>query len=187
METIAVGSVLDPSVPTGQALYGATLASARRHGVRWFAGRAGREIVMDGMTLRVLSPEDSLLDARGDPNDYSVVFHLGYGRFGALFLGDAPRSVENRLVAQFGTSIASDVIKVGHHGSRTSTGDSLLYATHARVALVPVGARNRYGHPTPEVLMRLELHGVQVLRTDERGTLVVRGRADGTVQVAASR
>jgi competence protein ComEC len=187
LEAMDVGSILDPSVPAGQAMYSEVLAAARRQGVRWFAGRAGREISLDGMVLRVLSPEDSLLDARGDPNDYSVVFHLGYGRFGALFLGDAPRSIENRLVARFGAGIASDVIKVGHHGSRTSTGDSLLHATRARIALVPVGARNRYGHPSPDVIMRLARSGVRVLRTDENGTLIVRGGADGIIDVAVSR
>jgi competence protein ComEC len=187
LDALRVGSVLDPSVPAGQALYADVLAAARRHGVRWYAGRAGREISLDGMTLRLLSPEDSLLDARDDPNDYSVVFHLGYGRFGALFLGDAPLSVENRIVARFGDGIASDVIKVGHHGSRTSTGDSLLVATHPRLALVPVGLRNRYGHPSPEVLMRLARNGVRVLRTDENGTLVVRASVDGTLSVGVSR
>jgi competence protein ComEC len=79
------------------------------------------------------------------------------------------------------------VIKVGHHGSRTSTGDSLLVATHPRLALVPVGLRNRYGHPSPEVLMRLARNGVRVLRTDENGTLVVRASVDGTLSVGVSR
>ncbi|MGH7501213.1 MAG: DNA internalization-related competence protein ComEC/Rec2 [Longimicrobiales bacterium] len=187
LEAFDVATVLDPSVPAGQEMYSDVLAAARRDGVRWYAGRAGREISLDGMTIRMLSPEDSLLDARGDPNDYSVVFHLGYGRFGALFLGDAPRSVENRIVARFGSGIASDVIKVGHHGSRTSTGDSLLLATHPRIALVAVGLRNRYGHPSPDVMTRLARNGVRVLRTDVNGSLVVRASADGLLEVRVAR
>jgi competence protein ComEC len=184
---IPVRAVIDPAVSTGAPLYLDVLAAARQSGRRWVAGRAGREVRVDDMTLRILAPEDSLLDGLGDPNDFSVVFRLEYGRFAALFLGDAPRRVENRLVARVGSGLHAAVLKVGHHGSRTATGDSLLQAVQPRLAFVPVGRRNRYGHPNPGVMERLQRYGVRIVRTDESGSVMVRGRADGTMQLLTSR
>jgi competence protein ComEC len=178
-----VGPVLDPAVAAGQEYYADVLEEARRRRIRWIAARAGREIRIDDLTLRILAPTDSLLDGSIDPNDFSVVFRLEYGRFAALFLGDAPRAVENRLVAEHGASIAADLIKVGHHGSRTSTGDSLLDVVRPRLAMVSVGRRNRYGHPNPAVIQRLQQRGVQIVRTDESGSMIIRARADGTLQL----
>jgi competence protein ComEC len=128
-----------------------------------------------------------MLDGLRDPNDVSVVFRLAYGRFGALFTGDAPRSVENALVAVHDSTLAADLLKVGHHGSRTSTGDSLLLAVRPRLAVVSVGARNRYGHPDRGVVERLARHGVRVLRTDRNGSIVVRVAPNGTFTLAYER
>jgi len=185
---IPVNTVVDPAVPVPSSIYLDLVADARQGGLRWVAGRSGREVRIDGVALQILSPDDDLLlDVPDDPNDFSVVFRLEYGRFAALFLGDAPRSVENRLVARHGSALASSLLKVGHHGSRTSTGDSLLDTVRPRVAIVPVGRRNRYGHPDPGVIDRLRRHGVQVVRTDESGSVVVRARSDGSLQVLAVR
>jgi len=182
-----MGPVLDPAAPSPQPYYLDVLRDARQLRIPWVAARAGREIRFDDLTLRILAPLDSLLDHVTDPNDLSVVMRLEYGRFAALFLGDAPRAVENRIVAAYGHLIASDLIKVAHHGSRTSTGDSLLHTVRPRVALVSVGRRNRYGHPNPGVLQRLEQHGVLVIRTDQRGSSVIRARPDGSMQIVAGR
>jgi competence protein ComEC len=187
LEEIDVGFIIDPAVPTGKDIYVDLLAQARSRGAPWLAGRAGRELDFDGMTLSLLAPEDSLLDDGEAANDFSLVVRLAYGRFGALFLGDAPRRVENQVVARFGRSIASDVVKVGHHGSRTSTGDSLLDRVQPRVALISVGRRNRYGHPDPTVLARLARRGVRVLRTDSSGVLLVRADAAGRLELAVQR
>jgi len=80
-----------------------------------------------------------------------------------------------------------EVLKVGHHGSTTSTDPVLLAATHPRVALVSVGRGNRFGHPSQEVLSRLRRFGVEVHRTDREGTLRVLGRRDGSFVVHGAR
>jgi competence protein ComEC len=184
---VDVDAVLDPAVPAANEYYLIALQQAGVHHARWFAAHAGRELHIDDMTLRILAPLESALDAPQDPNDYSVVFRLAWGRFGALFLGDAPESVENELVAAHGAALNADVVKVGHHGSRTSTGDSLLAVVRPRVGLVSAGTRNRYGHPDPQVLQRLGKYGVVVLRTDRQGTLTVRVNAGGHIQLATER
>ena len=187
LRSFPVSILLDPSVPTPNQGFYEMLAAARDTRVRWFAARAGREIRLDGVTLSLLAPFDSLLDATDDPNDYSAVVRLAFGRFGALFTGDAPRAVENALVALHDTALAADLLKVGHHGSRTSTGDSLLIAARPRLAIMSVGTRNRYGHPDPDVVERLARYGVRILRTDRNGSIVVRVAPNGEMTFSSER
>ncbi len=186
-QSLPVGVVIDPATPASESRYLEVLADAASHHIRWQAGRAGRGLEIDNVTLRLLAPRDSALDEVEDPNDLSVVFHLEYGHFSALFLGDASQSVENWMIRQSDVSLASALLKVGHHGSRTATGDSLLDAVRPRVAVISVGRRNRYGHPAPDVIARLRAHGVRVMRTDLNGSVVVKARTDGTMEVFASR
>jgi competence protein ComEC len=187
LDAFDIGAIIDPAIPAEQELYASTLARARGSATRWLAAREGRELRFGDATIRFLAPLEDVLDDATDPNDFSVVFRLGWGRFGALFLGDAPARVENELVARHGTALSAQVLKVGHHGSRTSTGDSLLAAVQPRLALVAVGRRNRYGHPDPGVLARLDRHDIRVLRTEERGHVTVRGEPGGELTVIVTR
>lgn len=187
LDAFPVGMVLEPAVPAGKPLYLAALRDARRHDTPWVAVRDGRELALDGMTLHFLAPDASVLDAREGANEYSVVFALRYGRFGALFMGDAPVAVEERILRAHGRDVQVSLLKVGHHGSRTSTSDALLDAARPRFALISVGRHNRFGHPAPVTLARLALHHVRVFRTDLQGTLSVRGAADGEVEVRTAR
>jgi YD repeat-containing protein len=123
-----------------------------------------------GCTIRVLSPEDS--DRMDDLNEGSLVLLSEYGRFRALMRGDAGTPVEDRLVGS-GTPLAAQVLKVGHHGSPYSTGDVFLSWVMPEVAVIPVGAGNDYGHPSPEVVRRLEWVGAAVFRTDRDGTVTL--------------
>ncbi len=182
-----IGAVLDPAVATGKDIYTDVMEAARRHGTPWMAAREGREIRVDDVVLRVLAPSDSFLAHPHDSNDLSAVVRLEYGSFGALFLGDAPTGVEDAVVERFGPGVRSQVIKVGHHGSRTSTGDSLLNAVRPVLALVSVGRHNRYGHPASVVIQRLMEHGVRILRTDQDGSIEVRVRPGAPLEVRRRR
>jgi competence protein ComEC len=186
-ESFDVTTVMDPAVATGKDLYFETLAAARNAGGAWVAAESGRELDAGGVVLRVLAPDSALLDGLHEANDLSVVLRLEYGGFSGLFLGDAHVAIENRLVARHGAALASKLLKVGHHGSRTSTGDSLLVAVRPELALISVGRRNRYGHPDPQVMARLRRYGVSVARTDESGSLVLRVRPDGSMRLFATR
>lgn len=187
LETFPVAMVMDPAIATGKELYFETLDMARRRGGSWMAAEAGREIDSGDVVIRVLAPDSALLDGLHEANDFSVVLRLEYGGFSALLTGDAPEAIENRLVARYGAALDSDLLKVGHHGSLTSTGDSLLAAVRPDLALISVGRRNRYGHPAPAVLDRLARYGVPVARTDENGSLIVRVQPDGSVRLFAER
>ena len=113
----------------------------------------------------------------------SAVFRLRFGRFSALFLGDVSTAVEERLTRKYGSGLDIDLLKVAHHGSATSTGAELLTQTTPIVALVPVGRRNRYRHPNPRVMERLEASGARVLRTDVQGSVALRIARNGAILV----
>jgi competence protein ComEC len=186
-EAFDVGTVVDPGAPARSAQFVETLAAAAAEPARWIWPRAGSELLIDGVRLTFLFPPTRALDAPPDPNDLSLAFRLGYGRFGALFMGDAPASVEAELVKDYGGRLAAQLLKAGHHGSATSTSALLLDAVDPDVAVLSVGRENRYGHPAPGVMARLLRHGTRVLRTDERGTIVIRGWRSGELTVATQR
>ncbi len=187
LEALSVGAVLDPGRATGKPLYLELLGTAKTRETRWFAARAGRRLELDGVTVQLLYPEAGSLDASESANDISVVVRLEYGAFSALLMGDAPAAVEQYLVARHGTALEAELVKVGHHGSGTSTTAALLDAATPSVALIPVGRRNRYGHPHPGVLDRLQRRSIRILRTDRNGSVVVRGLLDGTIEVETTR
>lgn len=175
-----------PGVVAGKGQYLALLREARAASSPWVAVRRGMQLDMDGMTVTVLYPGRTDVDVE-DANDASVVLRLAYGEFSALLTGDAPASVEQDLVRRWGRSLDADLLKVGHHGSRTSTTAELLVATGARTALISAGRGNRYGHPHGDVLARLRRGGLQVYRTDRHGSVVVRAGADGIMRVLTER
>ncbi len=111
-------------------------------------------------------------------NDSSLIFRAVYGETSLLLTGDAEIPEETRLLA-LGGEIASDLLKLGHHGSQSSTGEAFLDAVKPRYAVISCGRNNDYGHPHREVLDRLERRGISLSRTDREGTVLFRsdGRA----------
>ena len=151
-------------------------------GVPWRRVHPGDSIAVDGVVLRVLAPDSAWTASLADPNEASVVTTVEYRGARFLLTGDAERGEEDRLIAAYGTALRADVLKVGHHGSSTSSSPEFLSAVRPRLALISVGVRNSYGHPSPSVLRALTRAGAAVLRTDAEGTLVV--RTDGaTIEV----
>lgn len=106
-----------------------------------------------------------------DPNDNSFVLQIIFGSRRALLTGDAERRAEATLVERYGDSLRSDLLKVGHHGSRTSTTPELVERVRPAVAMISAGVRNRFGHPRQETLRTLSRAGAQTLRTDRAGAI----------------
>ena len=107
-----------------------------------------------------------------DTNDNSLVLRLTYGDKSFLFTGDMEREAENDLLDS-GVKLSSDVLKVGHHGSSTSTSYRFLYEVSPEIAVISCGEDNSYGHPHEEVLSRLSDADVTVYRTDLDGSVVL--------------
>ena len=178
---IDVKRIYDPGIAVAKSTYDSLLLMAARRGSAWQTVKAGTRITFDDVMLEFLHPDTVLLDASEAANDYSAVFRLSYRSFTGLFLGDVSTQVEDRLVARYGRRVDVDLLKVAHHGSSTSTGPGLLAQATPEVALVPVGRRNRYRHPNPEVIGRLEASGAAVLRTDQQGSVVLRVTSQGAM------
>ena len=125
--------------------------------------------------LNVLYPFESLEGKESkDSNDTSIVARLVFGETSFLFTGDATQSVEKELVlspAKHKAQLDSDVLKVGHHGSKTSTSKEFMEAVSPEIAVISVGKDNKYGHPRQEVLDNLA--GVKILRTDLDGDIKI--------------
>ena len=102
------------------------------------------------------------------PHDEMVVARLVYGNSSFLLTGDMEDNLENYLLS-LGGSLKSDVLKVGYHGSKTSTSESFLGWVKPELAVISVGHGNKYGHPHKEVTDRLVRFGIPTLRTDEKG------------------
>lgn len=178
-------TVLDPALPAPKAEYVELLQFAQERAVTWQRASAGDQVELDGLMLTVMHPS---IDTSHDPEESnlsSVVLHLRYGDFDALLTGDAYKVTEREMVADFTEDL--EVLKVGHHGSDTSTDSLLLARMRPDVAMISVGRNNRYGHPSPAVLDRLESAGVTVYRTDRDGAMSILGRANGSYSVRLER
>ena len=107
-------------------------------------------------------------------NDYSAVIKLTYLDKSFLFMGDAEKYVEYELIEEYGTSLEADVLKVGHHGSNSSSSSAFLKKVKPEKCVISAGAGNDYGHPHKEVMERLEEMNTEILRTDKQGTVVLK-------------
>jgi competence protein ComEC len=174
MRGMPVGRVIEPGLAFGTPVYLGMLRTAQARHVAWSAARQDRVLRIDGLELTFLWPTVDVLDAPEDANDISAVTELRYGRFTAMLTGDAPAPVEHLLVARYGPALHADVLKAGHHGSRTASSEEFLETVHPALAVISCGRRNRYGHPAPETVGRMRADGIAVARTDEDGTVLVR-------------
>lgn len=127
---------------------------------------AGETFALGGAQIQILGP----LHRAEDSNDNSIVLKVSFGATSFLFTGDAERAEEQDLLNS-GVNLLSTVLKVGHHGSDTSTSYPFLRAVAPQYAVISVGAGNSYGHPTEAVLSRLRDAGVTTFRTDMQGEI----------------
>lgn len=140
---------------------GATITMARR----------GQKVDLgSGVFLEILFPDTD--PSSMETNTASIVARLTYGETSFLLTGDSPKSIEEYLVLIEGENLQSDVLKVGHHGSRTSTSEMFLDEVLPSYAVISAGKDNSYGHPHVEVTDALFNAGVEALSTAERGHVV---------------
>jgi beta-lactamase superfamily II metal-dependent hydrolase len=173
LENFPVGVVALTGQVHSTETYERLLRDIRELNVKAIETRTGTVIPFDpAVKLEVLGPDDRFVAVEGHNNNASIVIRLTYGRVSFLFTGDAESEEEAAILAS-GAALRSTVLKVGHHGSRDSTGDAFLAAVAPQIGVISAGEANRFGHPQREVLERLEQVGVQVLRTDQSGTITL--------------
>ncbi|MBR5970499.1 MAG: DNA internalization-related competence protein ComEC/Rec2 [Lachnospiraceae bacterium] len=168
--------------------YDTLCALAQQRGIPVSCLHAGQQLHAGELTLRCLGPSaGGRAVASGDANAHSMILHLEYGAFSALFTGDVEGeglTELNDLLATLPAELRTvDVLKVAHHGSRFTTDERFLSLIDARLALISCGKNNRYDHPHGEVLTRLAADGARILTTSAGGAITVTASPAGLAGV----
>lgn len=157
-----------------------------KRGMPVTAARKGQRVdAGNGVILDILSPAEDAAAAAGHPHDANIVARLLYGETTVLLTGDAERALEYRLVFESPALLDSDILKVGHHGSKTSSSEEFLKTVSPDIAIVSAGRKNKYGHPHADVMERFKKLGIAVRRTDTDGDIVI--KSDGVSYRLISR
>jgi len=178
LEKIEVDLVLDSGQPHTSNLYKDFLGTIEKNKIKFRIASGGEKIDFgDEVALEILGPNDPLFEGTSsDLNNNSIVMRLIYKDFSMLFMGDAEIEAESRLLED-GRMFSANVLKVGHHGSDTSSSDGLLNMVKPDVAVISVGKRNDFGHPGEAALGRIKSGGTKIFRTDIDGNVAI--RSDG--------
>lgn len=132
--------------------------------------------IEENLWMDILWPNSQKLISENALNNNSIVCKLNYQNFSALFTGDIEKLAEDKLLEEYQENksvLSATVLKVAHHGSKTSSTKEWIKAVNPKIALIGVGENNHFGHPNGEVIERLKYHGVQVYRTDIHGEIVL--------------
>lgn len=168
VNTFKVGKVYFPKQTATTKTFTDFVKAVKGKGLQLTAPKVGDKFTFGEATCTVLAPNSSSYE---DANDYSIVIKVTYGVTSFLLTGDAESVSEKEMLAN-GMDLSATVLKVGHHGSRSSTSKEFLDKVNPKYAVISVGKGNSYGHPTQEVMNRLKDKAIPVYRTDENGTII---------------
>lgn len=171
MESFKICDVLMPEIPENiiptTSCYKNLLTAVSENAENVISACSGKKLVYGDVTVEVLAPVRDYEEL----NNMSVVLKLSYGASSVLLTGDAQNESEKDILAS-GYDVSSDLIKLGHHGSRTSSSEKWLKAVSPEYAVISCGAGNDYGHPHKQILKRLEKLEISYFRTDLSGNLI---------------
>ncbi len=186
-QTVPVGEIYDSGVPATTNTYRTYLKQVKERNIPFHVVKQGDVIpLFEGVEFQVVAPVTTITEGkqkRPDLNNNSIVGRLVYGRSAMLFTGDAEKKEEDSILAS-GANLKSTVLKVGHHGSKTSSSPDFVRAVGANAAVLSAGAGNSYGLPHQAALNRLSEGGVKtILRTDRDGTVTFTTDGSGAFKV----
>lgn len=178
IENFKVGTFILPKVPDDlvptTTTYENLLETVKQQGLKIHAAK-DEVLELGSCKVEVFAP----LGDYDDLNDYSVCIKLTHGDNTFLLTGDTEAEAERNLVMRSGASLNAKVLKLGHHGSSTSSSVELLDAVKPRYAVISCGAGNKYGHPHDETVERVEKYAKYILRTDISGTIIFESDGKG--------
>lgn len=168
LEHARVRMVLEPGMPYASGVYERSLTAVKNHGAKWVKAMRGQRVDFgDGLKATVLNPGH---EAVSDINEASVTLRLTYRDVAVVLPGDAGVEAEGNMLGA-GGPLQADLLKAGHHGSRTACSDAWLAAVNPRSVVISCGADNRFGHPSEETMEKLRRRDINVYRTDRDGTI----------------
>jgi competence protein ComEC len=179
LKSYKVGAILETRAESDSETYKAWKETSNQEGAQNIEAIKDVKVKFaNGSEAHVLYPFSSIENSnKSSNNQYSVVIKLTVGQDSFLFTGDLPKEKELALISEK-LALNSRVLKVAHHGSKYSTNNEFLEAALPEEAIISVGKNNAYGHPAPEIIDRLLLHGVKILRTDEMGDIVYKCKVE---------
>lgn len=170
IKTFQIGEVYMPRATTTTKTFRDVLAAIKDKGLKITTAKAGVNIMKaDNLTADIIAPHKGEYESL---NNHSAVIKITYDHVSFLLTGDAEEQSEFEMLASSVVSPKADVLKVGHHGSKSSTSAGFLQAVSPKYAVISVGANNDYHHPHKGTIDKLKKAGVEVLRTDEKGTIL---------------
>ncbi len=159
---------------SGTKTYGDFLDAADRSGADIIIAEPDYTFSLGNAECRILAPFNV---SDEEENNNSVVMHITAGTTSFLMTGDAEKAVEKEIIKNY-PNLRTTVLKVGHHGSKTSSHDKFVSMLRSEIAVIPVGADNSYNHPTDTVLQTLDKYNLSTYRTDIDGTITINCFAD---------
>ncbi|MBC9783085.1 MBL fold metallo-hydrolase [Heliobacterium chlorum] len=182
LKQIPVNTVYLPKATHTSKTYEDLLNAIKASGAQRVQAKGGVNLNLNGVEAKMLAPNS---DSYEELNDYSAVLKLTYGNTSFLLMGDAEALSESEILKK-GYDVRADVLKLGHHGSSSSTSDAFLKAVSPKYAIISCGKDNSYGHPHRETMAKLTKAKIGVYRTDQQGTVVA--RSDGkTINMTTSQ
>jgi competence protein ComEC len=172
-----VGMVVESGATSDTEAYEALEKTIEENAIKSIVARRGMKLALsDSAYLLFLFPDRDVSNMH--PNEASIVAKLVFGDTSFLFTGDSPKKIENYIANKHNELLNVDVLKVSHHGSKTSSSELFVGYSSPEYAVISVGEGNRYGHPNEEVLATLAQFDINVLRTDVDGTVIM--ESDGS-------
>jgi len=145
----------------------------KQENAKIYIAQSGQKITIGKTSFEILFPFENLENKSvKDTNNTSIVLRLDFGEISLLFAGDIYKSAERELL-NLAKQLDTDVLKVGHHGSKTSTAEEFIIVVSPEIAVISVGRNNSYGHPHQETLDTLEKYGIRIFRTDFNGDIKI--------------
>ncbi len=172
INTFEIGKIYMPKVVSTTKTYESLLMAIKDKNLKINTAKAGTSIIdTDALKINILAPTNSTYT---ELNNYSVVTKITYGTTKFLFMGDAEKLSENEIKE----NVTADVIKIGHHGSNTSSSIDFIKKVNAKYGIISVGLKNKYNLPKEETITNWEKSGTKIYLTSTNGT--IRASSDGT-------
>lgn len=173
LERYQVKNVLWTGVIRNTSEYNEWLKLVKKENAHVKIAEAGQRIVISNVTIDILYPFENLEGkVLENSNNTSIITKLNFREISFLFTGDVYKSIEKTLIEK-GINLESDIFKIGHHGSKTSSAEDFLKKISPQIAIISVGEDNKYGHPHSEILENLVKFGIKTLRTDLDGDIKI--------------
>ncbi|WP_346935159.1 ComEC/Rec2 family competence protein [Clostridium sp.] len=168
IDSFSIDTIYMPKVTNTTKTFKDVATSAKKKNLSFTIPKVGEKFTLGDANCTILAPNSENYE---DMNNYSIVIKLEYGDTSFLFTGDTEAEAEREILDKK-FDLKSTVLKVGHHGSHTSTSDEFLNQVNPTYGVIMVGQDNDYGHPRQNVMDKFKNKGVKVYRTDEQGTII---------------